>query len=77
MFPVYYIPQPNRYYLPVPPPQNEPEQPPAVVLRQRGPFGDLSNGLIFDYQYDPQRSGVNFNSFNTGDKQCDTSKSAS
>lgn len=64
MFPVYYIPQPNRYYLPVPPPQEEPQT--SVDVGPRGPFGDLSSGLIFDYQYDPIRSGVGFSGLNTG-----------
>uniref|UniRef100_A0A336JYG2 CSON002949 protein n=1 Tax=Culicoides sonorensis TaxID=179676 RepID=A0A336JYG2_CULSO len=62
MYPSYYIPQPNRYYLPVPPPV-EPQKP-SVVLGNRNNF-DLSTGLIFDYQYDPIRSGIGFTSINS------------
>ncbi|XP_063705372.1 uncharacterized protein LOC134834576 [Culicoides brevitarsis] len=60
VFPPYYIPQPQRWYLPVPPPM--PENP--VNVGPRGPFSDLSDGLIFDFQYDPIRSGV-FSGWNT------------
>lgn len=66
MVPAYYIPQPNRYYLPVPPPQEpQPQQPQNTFVGNRNSF-DLSSGLVFDYQYDPIRTGFGFNGFNTG-----------